>query len=261
MPADVFAKRRDSSLVFIALVTILTVSSVIITKYDILKGFTGIFKAFSWAFSNFYPDAGSLKELPDILHKLWETVLMSIAATTVAAIFAGLLALIGSRTTRINSLFSVIVRGIASFFRNFPLVAWAMVLMLAFGQSQLTGYLALILGSIGFLARAFMETIDEVGTSSVEALQATGANYFHIIFQAVLPSSMPLMTSWLLFMIDTNIRDAILVGFLTGTGIGFEFDLFYKSFDYHVASLVTILSAVTVIAVEIISNSIRRVIM
>jgi phosphonate transport system permease protein len=261
MPADIFVKRRNEGLIFLALVAILTVGSVMITKYDMLKGFTSIVKALIWGLSNFYPNTKSLKELPDILYKLWETVLMSIAATTVAAIFAGLLALIGSRTTRMNMIFSIIVRGIASFFRNFPLVAWAMVLMLAFSQSKLTGYLALICGSIGFLTRAFIETIDEVGTNPVEALQATGASYLHIIFQAVLPSCMPMLNSWILFMIDTNIRDAILVGFLTGTGIGFSFDLYYKCFDYHAASLVTILSAITVIIVEIISNSVRRVIM
>ena len=261
MPVDIFVKRRNVGLIFLASVTILTLGSVIITRYDLLKSFTSIVKALSWGVSNFYPDAKSLKELPDILHKLWETVLMSIAATTIAAIFAVLLALIASRTTRLNIISSIVVRGIASFFRNFPLAAWAMVLMLAFSQSQLTGYLALICGSIGFLTRAFIETIDEVGNNPVEALQATGAGYLHIIFQAVLPSSMPLMASWLLFTIDTNIRDAILVGFLTGTGIGFAFDLYYKSFDYHAASLVTILSAITVIIVEIISNGIRRVIM
>jgi phosphonate transport system permease protein len=261
MPADIFVKRRNNSLIFVAIVAILTVGSVIITKYDVLKGCASIFKALSWVITNFYPNAASLKNLPDMLHKLWETVLMSIAATTMAAIFACLLALIGSRTTRMNKIFSLIVRGIASFFRNFPLVAWAMVLMLAFSQSQLTGYLALFCGSIGFLTRAFIETIDEVGNNPVEALQSTGAGYFHIIFQAVLPSSMPLMTSWLLYTIDTNIRDAILVGFLTGTGIGFAFDIYYKSFDYHAASLVTLLSAITVIVVEIISNNIRRVIL
>jgi phosphonate transport system permease protein len=261
MPANVFIKRKIDGLIFLGVVGILTIGSVIITKYDIIKSFTSIFKALSWGIANFYPSAASLKELPDMLHKLWETVLMSIAATTVAAIFACMLALVGSRTTRVNKVFSVIVRGIASFFRNFPLVAWAMILMLAFSQSQLTGYLALFCGSIGFLTRAFIETIDEIGNSPVEALQSTGAGYFHIIFQAVLPSSMPLMTSWLLFMIDTNIRDAILIGFLTGTGIGFAFDIYYKSFDYHAASLVTILSAITVIVVEIISNNIRRVIL
>ena len=69
------------------------------------------------------------------------------------------------------------------------------------------------------------------------------------------------MISWVLFMIDTNIRDATLVGLLTGTGIGFSFDLYYKSFNFHAASLVVILIVITVIIIEMISNNIRRVIM
>jgi phosphonate transport system permease protein len=258
---DIFAKRRNEGLVFLALMVVLTAGSVAMTQYDFVKGFVSVFKAIVWGASNFYPDSESVRYLPDMLRKLWETVLMAIAATTVASVFACLLALVGSRTTRMNRFFSVVARGIASLFRNFPLVAWAMVLMLAFSQSLLTGYLALFFGSLGFLTRAFIETIDEVGGSTVEALHATGAGYFHIIFQAVLPSSLPQMVSWLLFMIDTNIRDAVLVGFLTGTGIGFLFDIYYKSFDFHAASLVTLLSAATVIVVEILSNSLRRVIM
>ena len=155
----------------------------------------------------------------------------------------------------------MIARGIASFFRNIPLVAWAMILMLAFSQSSLTGFLALFFGSLGFLTRAFMETIDEVGNNAVEALKSTGAAIFLIIFQAVLPASMPQMVSWLLFMIETNIRDATLVGLLTGTGIGFSFDFYYKSFDYHAASLVVIVIVITVLIVEMVSNGVRRVIM
>lgn len=261
MPADVFAGRRNAGLLFGGVGALLTVGAVVITEYDMAKSCTGIMKAVFWAVTNFYPDAASLQKLPDLLSKLGETVLMSIAATTIAAAIAGLLALLGSRTTRPVSVAGIVVRGIASFFRNIPLVAWAMVLMLAFSQSKLTGYLALFCGSLGFLTRAFMETIDEVGNNPVEALRATGAAYFPIIFQAVLPSCMPQMISWLLFMIDTNIRDAILVGLLTGAGIGFAFDFYYKSFDYHAASLVTILSALMVIVVEIVSNRIRRVIM
>jgi phosphonate transport system permease protein len=107
----------------------------------------------------------------------------------------------------------------------------------------------------------FIETIDEVSNNSVEALLATGAGYFPIIFQAVLPSCLSQMVSWILFMIDTNIRDATLVGLLTGTGIGFSFDFYYKSFNFHAASLVVVLIVITVIVVEMISNSIRRVIM
>lgn len=261
MRDDIFVKRRNDILVFSLALIILTFGSIIITQYDVMKGFASIFKALIWGGSNFYPDAKALRILPDILPKLMETVLMSIAATTVAAVLALFLSLAGSKTTRINVFFSVVSRGIASFFRNIPLVAWAMVLMLAFSQSPLTGYLALFFASLGFLTRAFMETIDEVGNNSIEALQATGSDYYHIIFQAVLPASLPQMISWLLYMIETNIRDATLVGVLTGTGIGFSFDLYYKRFDYHAASLVVIFIVLTVIFIEFISNNIRRVIL
>lgn len=260
MPTDIFVKRRNNSLIFFGALAALTVGAIVITQYDVTKGFTSIFKAFIWGASNFYPDAHAMTKLPDIAQKLWETVLMSIASTTTAAVFATLLALMGSRTTRINRFFSIIARGLASIFRNIPLVAWAMILMLAFSQSLITGYLALFFGSLGFLTRAFMETMDEASMHAVEALQATGASYPSIVLQAVLPSSLPQMISWVLYMVDTNIRDATLVGLLTGTGIGFTFDLYYKSMQFHDASLVVILLVTTVIAVETISNYVRRVI-
>ena len=261
MQADIFVRRRNERLIVIAVVAFLTVGSIIITQYDVIEGFTSISQAITWGASNFYPDARSMQDLPNILHTLWVTALMAIAATTTASVLAVFLALLGSRTTRFSPVFSVGVRAFASFFRNFPLVGWAMVLLLAFSQSALTGYLALFFGSIGYLTRSFMETIDEVGSGPIEALRATGAGYFHIIFQAVLPASLPLMISWLLFMIDTNIRDAVLVGLLTGTGIGFLFDLYYKSFEFHAASLVTLVAALAVIVVEIASTIIRRVIL
>jgi phosphonate transport system permease protein len=258
MLSDVFEKRRKSTLLFFALIAVLAAGSMLITQYDPLRGFISIIRAFSWGVSNFYPDGPSFGRMGDILKKLWDTILMSIASSVVAAVFAMFLAVMGSRSTRVHVFFTAIARGIASFFRNVPLVAWAMVLMLAFSQSSLTGFLALFFGSLGFLTRAFMETLDEVGENTIEALKATGAAYYHIIFQAVLPSSLPQVVSWLLFMIETNIRDATLVGFLTGTGIGFLFDVYYKSFNYHVASLVVIVTVITVIAMETVSNIVRR---
>ena len=258
MQSDVFAKRRKGGFLLFILIACLTLGSMVITQYDPAKGSLSIFKALVWGISNFYPDGPSMARMGDILKKLLETILMAVASSVTAAVFAMILAVMGSRSTRVHLFFTALARGIGSFFRNVPLVAWAMVLMLAFSQSSLTGFLALFFGSLGFLTRAFMETLDEVGESTVEALKATGAAYHHIVFQAVLPSSMPQVVSWLLFMIETNIRDATLVGFLTGTGIGFLFDVYYKSFNYHVASLVVLVTVITVIAVESISNIVRR---
>ena len=66
------------------------------------------------------------------------------------------------------------------------------------------------------------------------------------------------VVSWVLYMIETNIRDATLVGILTGTGIGFVFDVYYKSFRYDVAGLVLLCIILVVIACELVSNFVRR---
>ena len=261
MQVDIFGKKRRERFVFFLSLSIVTFASMVITEFDVAKAFSSIYKAVFWALTNFYPDVNSLTKLPSILIKLRETAMMSISATIIAAIFALGLSIMGSATTRVNQFFSVLSRGIASVFRNIPVVAWAMVLLFSFGQSSLTGFFALFFVSFGFLTRAFIETIDEASNSSVEALQATGASYLHIIVHAVMPSSMPQMLSWMLFMLETNIRAATLVGILTGTGIGFSFNLYYKSMNYHAASLVVILIVLTVFAVEGISNYIRRVIL
>lgn len=261
MQADVFIRRRRDSSLFVVAVVAVAVGSAVATAFDPVVALTSVVNASGWIVENFYPDAHSLEKLPDILQKLWDTVLMAIAASTTAALFATSLAIAGANATRPNAYAAMAVRAIASFFRNFPLVGWAMVLLLAFSQSKMTGFLALTLGSIGFLTRAFVETFDEVGATGIEALRATGAHPLHVITQAMLPASLPLMLSWVLYTIDTNIRDAVLVGLVTGTGIGFSFDFYYKSFDFHATSLVTLVSAAAVLLVEVASNRLRRVLL
>lgn len=136
-----------------------------------------------------------------------------------------------------------------------------MIFLLSFGQNVLTGYFALFFVSFGVLTRAFIETIDESSINSIEALEASGASYPQIVFQAVIPSSMTQMISWILYMVETNIRSSTLIGILTGTGIGFVFDLYYKSMNYGVASLVVISIVIAVFIIEFISNYVRRVIL
>lgn len=157
--------------------------------------------------------------------------------------------------------FAKLSRVIASVYRNIPIVAWALILLLSFGQNALTGYFALFLATFGFLVRAFIETIDETSSGSVEALQASGATYFQIVMKAVIPECLPQMMSWILYMIETNIRSSTLVGILTGTGIGFMFDLYYKNMNYEVVTLITLSIVIVVIGIELISNYVRRVIL
>lgn len=261
MQGNFFARKRRNTLLYCALLVLATMTAIWITDYDAVKGITSIPKAAEWAAENFYPDVKAMKRLPAILDTLSETVLVSIAATTTASVIALFLAIFGSNTTGVAGAVSVISRCIATLFRNIDVSAWSMILLFSFGQNVMAGYFALFFSSVGFLTRAFMESIDEASSGSVEALQATGASYFSIIFQGVIPSSIPQLLSWLLFMVESNIRNATLVGILTGTGIGFLFNLYYKSMNYSSASLIVIVLVAVIFLLEAISNYVRRVIL
>ena len=258
---SVFVKRkRMFTLAFLGVLTLFAVSA-FTTHYDVIQGFESIPKAITWMVKNFIPNEKAWTRLPNILTKLTETALVSVAVTVCAAVCAFFFSLLGSKTTKVSPWIARTVRIIAAFFRNVPDVVWAMLLLFSFGQNILTGFFALFFTTFGMLTRTFVETIDEVSASCVEALHTTGATYLQTVFQGIIPSSMPEIVSWVLFMIETNIRSSTLIGVLTATGIGYLFDLYYKRMDYGSASLVVISIVVLVIVIEFISNQIRKVIM
>lgn len=260
--ADLFFRRQKTqlTLVFVAL-ALLSVGAGVLTRFSVADMFTAIPRVAVWMAENLIPDARALSRLPRILDTLLDTVLMSVMASVVAAVAALPFALFGSRTTQINRPLAVFSRGIASLSRNIPVAAWALIFLLSFGQSSFTGFLALFFASFGFLTRVFIETIDETAASSVEALRATGANYLHVVAQAVLPASLPQLLSWELYTVETNVRSATLVGLLTGSGIGFLFDVYYKSLQYPTAALITLSLVVVVLGIELLSNAVRRLIL
>lgn len=262
MPSIDFLMRQRLVVGLVCLgILIASYVAVVVTEYDVVKGFQSIPKAVIWSSENFYPDEKSLKRLPKIIAKMQETLVTAVTATTCAAFVGFLVAILGANATRPHWVFSIVSRAIASLFRNVDVSAWSLILLFSFGQSMFTGYLALFFVTFGFMVRMLMETIDLSSADTIEALRATGASPSAVITQSVIPTCMPQFVSWTLFMIETNIRSATLVGILTGTGIGNLFDIYYKSLNYHAASLVIVVIVIAVLLIESVSNAIRRVVL
>ncbi len=258
---DIFRKRNMHYTLFFVFVFFIYYISASLIDFKISDGLASFPKAMTWLAQNLIPDAKAVNRLPKILEELFLTILLSIAVTVVSGIFAFTFALFGSNITKGRKLLKKVVRITAAFFRNVPDIVWAMLLLFSFGQSEMTGFIALSLTTFGMLTRSFIETIDEASSESVEALEATGASFAQIVFQAIIPSTIAGIITWILYMIETNIRASTVIGVLTATGIGHLFDLYYKRMDYPSVSLVTIAIVVVVIIIEAISNKIRRVIL
>ena len=253
-----FARRTLTTAAAAAGLLLLGALSGAYVGFDLPQALIDIPSGLVWMVVSFCPSPSSLERLGTILPALASTVLVSVAASCFAAIAAFAFAVVGSRAVGPGGPAGALVRAVASLFRNIPMVAWAFILLFSFKQSEFTGFFALFLTSFGYLTRCFLESIDEMSAGPVEALRASGATYGQIVAQAVVPMSITSVISWVMYMIETNIRDATLIGLLTGTGIGFVFDVYYKSFRYDIAGLVILSIVLVVIACELTSNFVRR---
>lgn len=253
-----FLVKRVKTILIIILFFILYYASAYISGFENIGIILKLPLGFIWLAKNFIPNAESLKQLPVILKSFAESCAAAITATTMASFIACIFAVLGSETTGINKAFKIIVSFIASFLRNIPLVAWAMLLLFSFKQNNFTGFAALFIVTLGHLLRAFKEMIDETASESFEALRALGAPYSSAVFQAVIPNTAAGLVSWLLYAIETNVRDSALIGILTGTGIGFLFNLYFKSFRYNSAGLIILVLVISVLIIDVLSNKIRK---
>jgi len=260
---NVFKKRKQSAVLLFLIVGGLYFFFAHRLNFNGLSALSQIPSGFIWLGQNFIPNETALDGsfIITIIETLIRTIMITITATVTAAIFAFIAAVFGSKKTGVHWTLVYMVRIIAMLFRNIPLIAWAMILLISFRQSEFTGYLALVFGSFGYLTRTFSEIIDEISDGILEALHATGASYFQIIFQGVLPMISSQLISWLLFSIESNVREAALVGLLTGTGIGFLFNFYFSSFRYPRAGMVLLFIIITVLLLETLSNKIRRLVM
>ena len=256
-----FLKRYASTLAIIVVYLALTGVSSWRTGFDPIQSLIDLPGGFVWLFQHFMPSASSFEHLPRILAALGSTVLDAVAASVIAAILAYILALLASRSVGFGGIVRLIIRAIATILRNIPTVAWAFILVFSFRQSEFTGFLVLFMKSFGFLIRSFIEMMDEVSNDTLDALRAPGATRLQIISHGIMPLTIAQAVSWVMYQLETNVRDATLVGMLTGTGIGFVFELYYRTFRYDTAGLVILCIVVVAMACEAISNFVRRRVM
>jgi len=121
-------------------------------------------------------------------------------------------------------------------------------------------YSYLFFVSFGVLTRAFIETIDETSKESVEALKATGASFWQIVFQAILPSSLTSILAWTFMRFEINFTNAVAMGAAAGAG-GIGFELFMSSnfyFNVREVGFITIAILGFAVVLEIFSTRVKN---
>ena len=194
---------------------------------------------------------------PGLLWALFLTFALGVLATFFGAILGFFGALLCAKNIA-NPKLGNVVRAFVAFVRAVPTVLWVLIFSVAAGLGSVAAVVGLTFHSFSYLTKAYSESIEEMDYGIIEALKASGASYWQIVFQAILPASITYMTAWTFLRFEINFANAIAVGAAAGAG-GIGYDLFMASAFYFDLSELGFITYVIVIVVVILEFAATKV--
>ncbi len=202
------------------------------------------------------------EELKLAVEKMVETIFIGMMATFFGIILAVPVSFIAARNLMSHSPLTMaiyyIVRTILNIIRSIEPLIWAIIAVIVVGLGPFAGILALTLHSLAALAKLYSEAIESIDSGPIEAVQATGANWFQVISFAVIPQIIPPFVSFTIYRWDINIRMSTVIGFVGGGGIGFLLAQWIRILDYRAAGIAVWFIAITVAILDFVSAEIRE---
>ncbi len=149
-------------------------------------------------------------------------------------------------------------RALIALCRSFHPIIVAILFVKAIGFGALAGILALIVASIGFIAKLFAEAVEEISLKQLEAVRATGASLPQVLIMGVQPQVLPRFIGFATYQLDSNLRNSTMVGIVGGGGIGSTLFTAYQRFDYDYVLAILIVIVGLIMVAEIVSGWARR---
>src|SRR5699024_7107876 len=101
------------------------------------------------------------------------------------------------------------------------------------------------------------EEIEDIDHRQLEAIRATGANWFQLMGYAVLPQIKPRFVGLSMYRMDINFRESSILGIVGAGGIGAALDTSIARYEYSTTAAIIILIVVFVLLAEFVSGRVR----
>lgn len=194
-----------------------------------------------------------------------DTLVMSVVAAGMAGIgvVATLPFAIRRRRSRPNSGFlrsmpSAALRLGYTLTRGVPELVWAFLVVFVLHPGLVAGAVALAIHNFGVLGRLAVDMAENTDRRPVAALEAAGASPSQVFAYGVLPLVLPGLVTFLLFRWEVIIRTTIVVGFVVGSGLGYQLRLDLSFFRYREVVVLLLTYLFVVLAADGVASALRR---
>ena len=190
------------------------------------------------------------------------TIFLGIVATGFSIVVALPLSFLGARNIMaghpVTAAIYVVVRLIFTIVRSIDVLIVVIICGVLIGIGTAAGVVGLAFHNVGVLGKLYSEAIEGIDPGPLEAITATGANRFQVIWTAVIPQIVNPYISFTIYRLDANVRLAPILGYVGGGGIGILLFQSIQLLNYGAAGLIIFMIVVTVAAMDFISAQIRR---
>jgi len=190
------------------------------------------------------------------------TILLGIVATGFSIVLALPLSFLGARNIMaghpVTQAIYVVVRFVFTIIRSIDVLIVVIVCAVALGVGTAAGVVGLAFHNIGVLGKLYSEAIEGIDPGPLEAITATGANRFQVIWSAVVPQIVNPYISFTIYRLDANVRLAPILGLVGGGGIGILLFQSINLLEYGAAGLIIFMIVITVGDMDFASAQIRR---
>lgn len=201
----------------------------------------------------------STDTLKNVLYQLFVTFCLGTLSTIFGAVAAFFCSLLCAKNTAPSGVANV-VKCVIALIRAVPTVLWVLIFAVSAGLGSVAAVIGLTFHSFAYLTKVYAESIEEIDDGTIEALRASGAGFWQIVFQAIVPASLSRMVAWTFMRFEINFTNAIAVGAAAGAG-GIGFNLYMAGsfyFDLHEMGMLTYIVVIAVILLEMFSTKIKE---
>jgi len=185
-----------------------------------------------------------------------ETIEMAFIGTMIGVVIAMPLSMLAARNLNSKWVYAPI-RALLAAIRTFPSILWAIIFVIMVGLGPFAGVLAIIMYTIGFVAKLQYESIETVDSDPMDTVSSIGVSKWQLIRYVVIPESAPHLLSQILYMFDYNVRQTSILGLVGAGGIGFYIINYIKFFEYGKAAVFMLVVLATVLIIDWVSVKIR----
>ena len=185
-----------------------------------------------------------------------ETLQMAFVGTIVGVVIALPLSMLSARNLNSKWVYAP-VRALLAAVRTFPSILWAILFVIMVGVGPFAGILAIIMYTIGFVAKLQYEVIETIDSEPMDAVSSIGVSKWQLIRYVVIPESASHLLSQMFYMFDYNVRQSSILGLVGAGGIGFYISTHITWFQYGRAALFMLIVLITVLIIDWVSVKIR----